>query len=49
MNSKTENEEDSQAMMNAALGIGPRTGKRSWEYILEPIDENDDDKEKPCL
>ena len=32
--------EDSQAMMAAALGIGPQTGKRSWEYILPPGKEN---------
>ena len=36
----TELFDDSQAMMRAALGIGPQTGKRSWEYILPPEKEN---------
>lgn len=31
--------EPSQDMMKAALGIGPQTGKRSWEYILPPAKE----------
>lgn len=28
--------EDSQASMKAILGIGPKTGKRSWEYYKLP-------------
>ena len=38
-------EEDSPEMMKAALGIGPKHGKRSWEFILKPEPEqgNEDD------
>ena len=39
-------EEDSQEMMDAALGTGPQHGKRSWEFILEPEEEEQENQDE---